>query len=169
MRRVLSWIVLLLLSLAFYICEYWMWALVRIIYLFIYKLSSLLFWIIIVSGGLTLVFLLIGAFSAVIPYIIKWTQSIHHTHNGMRYKVVGVFVVLVFAVFSILVVVSVLKDYTISQPLIKILAYITMVGYGIYLFVSSKKIAAEDGPPLTKRERLQAKLDRLDEKERNRY
>ena len=169
MRRLLSWIVLLLLSFAFYICEYWLWALVRFIYLFLYKLSSLLFWVIVLGGGFTLVWVLIGVFSVVIPYIIKWTQSIHHKHNGMRYKVVGVLVAVLFGILAILAVIFVVKDLEIPQPLIQILSYITMVVYGIYLIVSAKQIAEEDGPPLTKRERLQAKLDKLDEKERNQH
>ena len=87
----------------------------------------------------------------------------------MRYKVVGILIILINAVFSIFLVVFVLKDMPIEQPLIQILAYLTMVAYGIYLVASAKQIAEEDGPPLTERERLQAKLDKLDEKERNQH
>lgn len=167
MRRVLSWLVLLILTVVFYICEYWLWVLVQGIYLFLYKLSPILFWVVVLGGGLTLVWMLIAVISTVIPMIIQWTQSVYHTHSGLRYKIVGIMVALFFALNAVLTVVFVMRDKPISRPLVMLLACLTMVGYGIYLVASSSRIADEDGPPLTKRERLQAKLDKLDEKERN--
>ena len=166
MRMMFSWIVLILLCIAFYICEYWIWALVLIIYRFLYQVSSILFWVVVVTTGLGLVYYAIGGLCALGSLVIRISQKIHHTKKGGRYRVIGIADILFFTLDLIIIITYITQGRYGDDAVLTLLAMITMIVFGITLVSQSRRIAYEDGAPLTKKERLQAKLDKIEEKER---
>lgn len=163
MKRIAAFAVTLLLAIAFYFVEYFFWYFVFLIGVRILSFSETLFWVLIVlEGGAAL-----GVTATLVIYggslSVAVSQSVWKSKKGLRYKLVGWFLVVLNALFllSMILVPDGVRGY---KPLI-VAAILTMLIYGISLLISGKAAVQDDGPPPTERERLEARLRELDEKE----
>lgn len=158
MRRFLSWIVMILAeSVVLFVLNIAV-ALVRIVMNEIYRLSPILYWAAIIIGGATI----LGIVFSVIFYgsgiAVKLSQLVWKSKNGLRYKVYGSLCILGYGLTIIL---SLAKIMTGVDLLLQILFLIASI---VFLFVGLEMANSEGGPP-TKREILQAKIDKIDAKE----
>ena len=165
MRRFLSWIVLYILNFIFYILEFYVWRIAVSLFSGLYASSRAIFFVVLFLGGGEL---LLGLIYYAIFYggdlVIRASQGTWRSRNGTRYKVVGVLNIITYAAFIALVI----YGGAAGAPLIvNILAYLTMIVFGIVMITTRHEIVDDYGQPLSKRERLQAKIDKLDNEEKN--
>lgn len=155
MRRFLAWIVmfigenvvLFLLNLAL--------VLVRLVLNEIHRLSPILYWAAIIVGGMTILGILFGVafYGALIA--VKLSQLVWKSKKGTRYVVFGVLCIASYALTIILSLTHVMPNVDIVSQVLFLLASC------LFLF-AGKTVSEEEGAPPTKREILQAKIDKLD-------
>lgn len=159
MKRVLSWFVLILCCTAFYYCEYFVWYFVFLIGDKIYGLNEIVFWVLVVLIGSGA----IGSIIAAIVYgshlTVRASQAVWKSAKGTRYLVYGVINTVFYGFLLISYFIGTLRT---SSGILFIFAAATMIIFGVVLIILGKNAPSEDGAPPTKREVLQAKLDKLD-------
>ena len=162
MKRFLSWLVLLI---CFYILlsiEGIALYLVGLVLSEINRLSKVLYWAAIILGGSTVV----GFFSWVMfggtSLVVKASQLVWRSKRGTRYIVLGA----VYAAIYVLLAIGLLAGYARGGNVVDMIIYCIT---SIALVFVGKSMAADDGGPPSKREILQAKLDKLDAQEQGRH
>lgn len=155
MKRVLSWVVLVVVSFAFNYVQSILWRLFTALASWLYGASSVAFWVAVViigSGIFWGAFVIIGVAA---NFIAMLSQKIRKSKKGTRYIVLGVWYVL----YNVVSIILLIKGIIIANGKLEyFLAYGTMIVYGIVLSISGKGIADNDGPPPSKIEELEAKL-----------
>jgi hypothetical protein len=126
------------------------------------RLSKVLYWAAIILGGSTIV----GFFSWVMfsgtAIVVKASQLVWRSKRGTRYIVLGA----VYAVIYALLAIGLLAGYVTGGNVVDMIIYCIT---SLALIFIGKGIAADDGGPPSKREILQAKLDKLGEQEQGRH
>ncbi len=155
MRRFLSWIVMVI---AFFVMGFLLTlalGLDRLVMGEIYRLSSILYWAAIILGGATILGIFFGIAFWGSMLTVKLSQLVWKSKKGTRYTVWGIYCILNYALMIILGLANVRDGVDIAAQVIYLVASV------IFLFIG-RSMAEEDGGPPTKRERLQAKIDKID-------
>ena len=160
MKRVLSWIVAFLCAYIFRIAAYVLIFLAFFIAAKIYYFSEILFWVIVVvEGSAVFGFVCMGVVLGSAG-VVKASQKVWKSKKGLRYKVIGAYYIIGYA----LVLVAIIAGVS-SADAVAIVADIATIIFGIGLIAAGKAAVEEDGLPPTKVEVLEAKLQKLKEKE----
>lgn len=158
MRRFLSWIVMILAeSVVLFVLNLAV-ALVRIVMNEIYRLSPILYWAAIIIGGATILGIIFGVIFYGSGIAVKLSQLVWKSKNGLRYKVYGGLCILGYGLTIILSIAKIMPGTDLILQIMFLIASI------VFLFVGLEMANSEGGPP-TKREILQAKIDKIDAKE----
>ena len=161
MRRFLSWLVAALLSFVFYYVEYYFWVLVLLIAEAIRNISDVFFWVLIVAEGGTALgvgFLLVVAASKL---VVAASQRVWRSKKASRYTVLGIFTMAFFAIFTAILLFASASFR--GNKVLVLLAFVTMIVYGLFTMINGFSAVESDGAPPTKREILEEKLRKLDE------
>lgn len=162
MKRVLSWIVAFLCCYVFRIAAYLVFSLAFLIAEKIYYFSEVLFWVIVVVEGTAIIgFAFIGVFGGS-SIAVKASQKVWKSKKGTRYLIAGLYYIIGYSLILLCIIIGVA-----TANVVIICADIATVIFGILLIVAGKAAVAEDGAPPTKTEILEARLQKLKEKENN--
>lgn len=157
MKRVLSWIVLLLgANVFYYIACFVERLLVRIIGGAAEAGIAALVILYIVFGSLIFAIFTMGPWFAA-HGIVALSQKIWKSNRATRYWVLGVLYGLYYILCIILMIVGIL---VVSQPFWGYVEAVFMLYFCIALICTGVSCAKEDGPAPSKREQLQAKLNK---------
>ena len=163
MKRFLAWCVLALVSLVFYYLEYWFFTLVFLLGNAIYRFSESLFWVLIVCEGFTALGLALLLTISANRAAVACSQLIWRSKGGLRYKVTGAILFIVNLI--LFVAMLAVKSLGVLNKLQYALAILTMVAFGLAMFLRGFTVVSDYGQPPTKREVLEEKIRKLDEKE----
>lgn len=160
MRRFFSWVAVLVVWYVYQLLDLNLWRLVFWAAGEIYRLNTALYWILVVIGGSTVLgfvsyFVLLSSMCTV-----KIPQLIWKSKKGLRYKVYSV----VVGLLGILCVITALLGYS-STKGISIVCGLTDVFYAVFVYLLADDAVSKDGPPPTKIERMEKKLNKLRETE----
>ena len=162
MRRFGSWIALY----AAILVESWIFGLLVELCLLlldmIMRASEVMFWVLVIlcgSGVLSLFFVLILAGANLAVYL---SQKIEHSLKGRRYSVFGIIIAVQYVLSLIGAAVGIITG---GDMVYFILRCVVMVVFGLAIWICGKDTVTKDGPPLTKRERLERKLKKLQDEE----
>ena len=164
MKRLLSWIVVYLLSTVFYFVSTFVVTFLASLSSYVTHWSTIIFWLVILGGGSFLIFLIVYAVMGSVQLVLNASQGLCHSVNGTRYKVAAILTI-IFWGFNLVATMYQVIQHTASNIFISIVESLVMLGFSICLMSMGKERVLFDGPPLSERERLQAKLDALDAKE----
>lgn len=162
MKRVLSWIVAFLCAYVFRIAAYYLIFLAFFIATKIYYFSEILFWVIVVIEGSAIIGAVFWGVILGSAGVVKASQKVWKSKKGTRYKVVGAYYIITYALVLITIIVGIARANAVA-----IVADIATIIFGIGLIISGIGAVEEDGAPPTKVEVLEAKLQKLKEKENN--
>lgn len=162
MKRLLSWIVAFLCAYVFRVAAYYMLYLAFFIAAKIYYFSEVLFWVIVVLEGTAIIGFVIMGVVMGSAAVVKASQKVWKSKKGTRYNVIGAYYIISYAILLITVIAGVAQS-----GLVVIVADVVTIIFGIALIVAGKGAVDEDGVPPTKVEVLEAKLQKLKEKENN--
>ena len=162
MKRVLSWIVAFLCAYVFRIAAYFLIFLAFFIATKIYYFSEILFWVIVVIEGSAIIGAVFWGVILGSAGVVKASQKVWKSKKGTRYKVVGAYYIIAYALVLITIIVGIVQSNAVA-----IAADIATIIFGIGLIISGIAAVEEDGAPPTKVEVLEAKLQKLKEKENN--
>lgn len=164
MKRFLSWIVL---GVAEWVLGIAVWYTIYFgLWLFnlIYHKVEVLFWVLIVVYGLGAVGAVIIALIAGAKGVASVSQAVWKSKRGARYVVVGLITFLLMGAATSLVLAGLIR----GGDLLQFGLYTGFMAlFGLSLIFVGRSVAAENGPPPTKKEILQAKLAKLEEREQD--
>ena len=163
MKRFLSWLVLAALSVVFYFVEFWFWTLVFWIGDAVLRFSEALFWVLVVCEGMVALGVVVLLVLAGCRGVVAASQAVWKSKSGLRYKVAGSFLVVLNLAVFLLVITA--KEGAVAHPFLSAIAYLSMIAFGLALLLSGFSVRDDYGAPPTKREVLEEKLRKLDEKE----
>lgn len=165
MRRFLSWITLAA-------CE-WLFALVMwyfsrgAVYVFYFlqsKIGGLVWLAIVLEGSVLLGFAFTGLLLGT-KLVVSASQAVWKSKAGARYMLYGIITSLLMGAILVLVI----KGLVRGGDLASLCVYCAiMFLFGLFLIGVGKDAVKSDGLPPTKKERLEAKLAAIEEKERRR-
>lgn len=162
MKRVLSWIVAFLCAYVFRIATYFLIFLAFFIATKIYYFSEILFWVIAVIEGSAIIGAVFWGVILGSAGVVKASQKVWKSKKGTRYKVVGAYYIIAYALVLITIIMGITRSNAVA-----IGADIATIIFGIGLIISGIGAVEEDGAPPTKVEVLEAKLQKLKKKENN--
>ena len=119
--------------------------------------NAILRWIIIIFAGSTILGIIFGVSFYGALFSCKLSQLVWKSQKGLRYCVMGGFF---FVYYIYLTVTSFINGSGFIRILVNILL---LVYFGLVVFLG-KAMAKDDGAPPTKKEILQAKLEKLESK-----
>lgn len=134
MKRVLAWIVELVLFQVFYYLQHYLWVLVHLGFTALKSLSTTLYIVLLISLGIV-VLCIFAILAAVAAALIIWLcQRIHRSPIGKRYRVLSTIYIVYYALVAVLAIVGVAAFNT---PLIGFAEVLTMIYFcGILIRMS---------------------------------
>lgn len=89
---------------------------------------------------------------------VKASQLVEHSQNGRRYLVFGIILAVIYALVALSLVLLFAPD---SNRLFALVLCVAMILYSIALIFVGRSVVAEDGPPVSRKERLEQELEKL--------
>ena len=163
MKRIASWGVALAGSIVFFVAETAVVTLAFVLAEAIMHFSEVLFWLLVIFEGATLLLLAVFGILSASKLVVSLSQRVWKSHHGGRYKIFGALMIIWFVLNSILVL---FRFVHLANAFENVIIWLVAIGYGIALIYNGITSSAEDGPPPTRKERLAAEINKIDEKER---
>lgn len=163
MKRLLSWIVLLLECVLFAVVVALLTILAVKLFFLIYSgAGATLFWVLVVFEGMAFLgFVLMGIVLGS-GLVVAGSQSVWKSKKGARYLTVGIVIFVLYLLSVVFLAVGLVRT---SNPYYAVPYWVVMTAFGIALSVMGRKTAIDEGGPPTKRQILEQKLAKLDERE----
>lgn len=147
LKRLLSWIVLVLCGYVFRVCIGYFFILVFWLLGKIFTFSEALFWVLILLEGSGALLITAAGLYYGSLLVVRASEAIKASHKGTRYVVVGI----VNAVFYALVLILLVRGLVVTDPPY-VAAYAASMIFGIILIVVGRTTSKKGIPPKTKNE-----------------
>lgn len=160
MKRFLSWLVLILCFYLLLTIEGLAVHLISLVFDELNRLSTVLYWAAIILGGSTV----LGVFGWLLfggtAMVVKASQMVWRSKAGARYIVLGILSAIIYGAYVVMIFANIASG-KLSQNIVFCIS-------SVFLAFIGKSMADDEGGPPSKREILQAKLDKLDAQEQGR-